>query len=69
MTPRVAWIFYKKSSFNEQDCAWVLIFAGGLITFSLFINKDVAPGRGRSEVTSLAGVEQKGGDCSDNGVL
>lgn len=33
-------------------------FAGGLITSSLFINEDVAPGRGRSEVSSVASVEK-----------
>lgn len=32
-------------------------FAGGLITSSLFINGDVAPGRGRSEVISVASAE------------
>lgn len=33
-------------------------FAGGLITSSLLINGDVAPGRGRSEVISVASVEK-----------
>lgn len=45
-----------------------LSFAGGLITSSLFINEDVARGRGGSEVISVASL-LRGGDCSDSGAL
>ena len=59
-----------KSSFNELARLCLSShFAGGLITSGLLIiNEDAAPGRGRSEVISVASDEQKGGDCSDSGV-
>lgn len=57
-----------KSSFNELARLCLSShFAGGLITSSLLINEDAAPGRGRSEVISVASDEQKGWDCSDSG--
>lgn len=34
-------------------------FAGGVITSRLFLNEDVAPGRGRSEVSSVASAENR----------
>lgn len=34
-------------------------FAGGVITSRLFLNEDVAPGRSRSEVSSVASAENR----------
>lgn len=60
MIAGVSWIFYK-SSFNELARLCLSFhFAGGLITSSLFINEDMAPGRGRSEVILVASVWTKG---------
>lgn len=49
---------FRKSSFNELSrFALSSHFAGGVITSLLFINEGVAPGRSRSEVTSVDSAE------------
>ena len=65
----MGWIFYK-SNFNELARSCLSShFAGGLITSSLFINEDMASGRGRSEVILCCLGLNKRGDCSDSGAL